>query len=235
MKKLAFALIGALAFGFQQAPQSIVYVPRQGDKTILDVSVELRQGGRTSEVKSRIEETVEKIDAEGRATVKTRYLSVRSGDLDLGPRPEDTTVMEKDGTILTISGADADVFRVARTTLIPPFRPNQQTWSFLHPATKEPACPSAKTTLTLVGTEDVSGVPCVNVKYLFKEDGDAAKLLTAEGSFWLRVSDGRLQKLEAVLRNVPIRGETTDTVATVKVVSVNPEAPVPDKPVSSES
>lgn len=165
--------------------------------------VELERGAAVSAVESRVLETVEKVADDGKATVRTRYLSVRVGSAASGSRPDDRTVYGSDGSVLAVEGGDADALRLARALAVPGVPASGGTWTFEQKPVSQPAAPLARTVCTLDGTEEVGGVQSARVRFEFREVALSGDPLVAKGVYWLEVRGGRLLKLEAELSGIP--------------------------------
>ncbi len=203
----AFALwLGCLAFGLQASAPPGAEIARKfvpGDSVRYVVRVELERGEAVSAVESRVLESVEKVDDEGKATVRTRYLSVKVGSAASGPRPDDRTVYGPDGSVLSVEGGDADALRLARALAVPGVPERGGTWTFEQRPVSQPPAPLARTVCTLDGTEEVGGVQAAKVRFEFREVPAAGEPLIAKGVYWLAFQGGRLLRLEAELSGIP--------------------------------
>ncbi|MCX7800584.1 MAG: hypothetical protein N2109_09605 [Fimbriimonadales bacterium] len=191
-------------------------VLRQGDTQTFVVRIELERGEAVSSVESRVQETVEQVDSNGRATIRTRYLSVRIGGSTAGNRPDDRTLVGPDGAILSIFSNDAEAFRLARAIAITGVLSASGPWSLEQPASSQPLAPPARTQYTFEGTEALGSRTAARIRFEFREQAPQSDPLQALGRYWLEVGSGRLLRLEAELTGLPgMQG--TDAKARVSV------------------
>lgn len=209
-----------VALGMQTAaPQSsgVARKLRVGDSARYVVRVELERGETVTSVESRVVETVEKVEDDGTATVRTKYLSVKFGSVAGGTRPDDVTVFGPDGAVLSVAGNDANALRIARALAVPASLSSGGSWTFEQRPVSQPPAPLGRTACVMDGSEELSGIPCARVRFEYREGAESGEPLVAKGMFWLALDGGRLVKLEAELAGLPgIPGKDSKARVTVE-------------------
>lgn len=204
-----------VATAFAAAPVGLERTTKVGDKAEYTLLLDFKYPSGSGTFKASISEETKSAGESGfqvTRTYKDAVVIVDTSEYKQNMAPY-TVTFDKSGKLTMVSGDEIgpDSLRFARLwTFVAPGKPVEvnDTWKMTEAENKDADRPAFEIDFTYVGQDAMAGFDCAKVSFTSKESGESKA--AAEGTFWIRLSDGATVKTEAGLHQAPNAGQAID-------------------------
>ena len=197
------------------APTGLERTTKVGEKAEYTLLLDFKYSNGGGTFKSSIGEETKAVSGTGFEVTRTYKDAVVIVDtLEYKQNMAPYTVgYDRTGKVTLVSGDEIgpDSLRFARLwSFVAPGKDVESgtTWKVTEPENKDADRPAFEISFTYTGKEAMAGFDCAKVTFSSKETGDSKA--AAEGTFWIRLTDGATVKAEATLHNAPNAGLAID-------------------------
>ena len=185
-------------------------------------------GGMDVTIKATVQETVTKVEADGKYSVEQKQLdgkiSIQGNEQDMPASPGTTTIYKPNGEVVEIKADQSDPNTYRMATLGLTIDPGKMVnvgdkWSYEVKADSKTGVVTAKADYTVLGEEKVGTFDTVKIKAVVKES-EGSEPASSESTVWLDKKDGAMVKSESKWINAPVPGAPGAINATVKMTRV---------------
>lgn len=197
------------------APTGLERTPKVGEKAEYTLLLDFKYTNGGGTFKSSISEETKSASGTGfevTRTYKDTVVIIDTMEYKQNMAPY-TVGYDKSGKVTLVSGDEIgpDSLRFTRLwNFVAPGKDVEPggTWKVAEAENKDADRPAFEINFTYAGKEAMAGFDCAKVTFAAKETGDSKA--AAEGTFWIRLSDGATVKAEADLHNAPNAGLAID-------------------------
>lgn len=202
------------ALAFAAAPVDLERKTKVGDKAEYTLLLDFTYPNGSGTFKTNIAEETKstKEGYEVQRTYKDALVIVGTTEYKQTMPPYNTTY-DKVGKVTLVSGDEVgpDTLRFERLwSFVAPGKPVDvgESWKVTEAEDKDADRPAFEMTLAFAAKEAMTGFDCAKVTFNAKETGSSKA--AANGTFWIRLSDGATVKTEVELHGAPNSGQAID-------------------------